>query len=311
MTRLPPLQEKGTAEDVDVLTNVPDDDEKGPLGLNTLYEPRDATPIAEIVFIHGLGGGSRKTWSKSPDGRHYWPKTWLSADPDFRDTRIHSFGYNADWGRPKQSVMNIHGFAEALLCELKNHPSIRRGTAGIILVAHSMGGCVAKKMYLLARQDPSSAELASRIRAMYFLATPHRGSDLAEALQNLLLVTLGSKPYVGDLLPNSAALAEINDAFRHHAHDLRLWSFYETAPLRIGLMNKLIVDKFSATLGFPGEEICPMEAADHRQVCKFDADTDPNYKRLRNALSTSLDTIRSSSESNSICVVCWRQYIDK
>ncbi|TRX97656.1 hypothetical protein FHL15_001411 [Xylaria flabelliformis] len=269
-------------------------DEKGPLGLNTLHEPQEATPVIDIVFVHGLGGGSRKTWSRTVDPLHFWPKAWLPEDVDFRDVRIHSFGYNADWGERRQSILNIHDFAQSLLGEIKNNPSIRRDNTKLILVGHSMGGCVAKKAYILARQDITCKALAERIHSMFFLGTPHRGSDLAGILHSILMVAWGTKPFVNDLLPNCSILAEINDTFRHYAADLRLWSFYETLPVKMMFASKLVVEKYSATLGYGNEEISSMDA-DHRHVCKFDNATDPNYRKLRNALTTAIDMIKAES----------------
>lgn len=278
-------------------SDVPDE-ERGPLGLTTLYAPKALTsPVSEMVFIHGSGGGSRKTWSYSPDPRHYWPQSWLPADNDFNDVCIHTFGYKADWSERRPSVLDIHSFAQSLLGALRNHPGIRRTSSRIILVGHSMGGCVAKKVYILARQDPTAANLAERVHSIFFLATPHRGSDMASTLKNILAVAWGKKPYVADLTPNSASLTSINDAFRYCALGLHLWSFYETLPLRsTGAINRMVVEPHSATLGYPNEEIASLDA-DHRQVCKFDTPADPNYKILRNALLTAVDLIRAARES--------------
>lgn len=96
------------------------------------------------------------------------------------------------------------------------------------------------------------------------------------------------KPYVSDLVRNSSSIAAINDAFRHYMDDLQLWSFYETLPTTIGI----IVDKQSATLACKHERVMLLNA-DHRGVCKFDSQSDPNYRTLRNALVSTLDTIIS------------------
>ncbi|KAL1880559.1 hypothetical protein VTK73DRAFT_5572 [Phialemonium thermophilum] len=271
-----------------------DDDLKGPLGLVTLYDP--PSPLiatAELVFIHGLGGGSRKSWSYSSDPHHFWPQAWLPVDPAFRDVRVHSFGYAADWGERRQSTLNIHDFGQMLLGSLRNHPTIRREATRIILVGHSMGGCVAKKAYVMAREDPTCKDFAARVRAMFFLATPHRGSDMAATLENILTATWGRKPFVSDLVPNSTTLSMLNDSFRHFAPDLHLWSFYEARPHRSAVAARIVVDRHSATLGYPNEEVTAMNA-DHRRVCKFESPNDPNYQMLRNALHTALDMIRDT-----------------
>jgi pimeloyl-ACP methyl ester carboxylesterase len=271
-------------------------DVRGPLGISTLHESKDETCLVDIVFIHGLSGGSRKTWSAAPTEEMYWPKSWLPRDPDFREARIHAYGYDSNWGTRTRSILNIHDFAQSLLAGLKSHPAIRRGNTRIILVGHSMGGCVAKKTLMLAHENPLYEELASRFHSIFFLGTPHRGSNMAGILRNILQLTRGSgsKPYVDDLVPNSATLVEMNHEFRAYSDDLHLWSFFETLPMH-GLGRGLVVDKYSATLGFRNEEVSFMDA-DHRNVCKFRDEKDPNYQKLRNALSSAVSMIKNGGK---------------
>lgn len=149
-----------------------------------------------------------------------------------------------------------------------------------------------EQAYILACQDPVFKDLASRFHSMYFLATPHRGSDLARTLGNILKVTYGQKQYVNELEPSSGLLLRINDSFRHHSEDLQLWSFYETVESSLIVSNALVVDKASATMAYAHERIALLNA-DHRGVCKFDDPSDSNYKTLRNAFSTTVDSITS------------------
>jgi hypothetical protein len=99
---------------------------KGSLGLNLLFAPPE--PIVDFVFVHGLGGGSRKTWSKGQDPTLFWPKEWLSRDPEFKQVRLHSFGYDADWAERRESILDIYGFGKNLLAALQSSPFIRRGS---------------------------------------------------------------------------------------------------------------------------------------------------------------------------------------
>ena len=101
------------------------EDGKGPFGLSTLFDP-DTPAIADLVFVHGLGGGSKSTWTKSNDPSLYWPKEWLPKDPDFQDVRIHSFGYNSNWG--DESILNVHDFSKALLWSIQDCPLIPQNT---------------------------------------------------------------------------------------------------------------------------------------------------------------------------------------
>lgn len=101
----------------------PRGDLKGPLGLNLLHAPPE--PLVDLIFVHGLGGGSKKTWSKTTDPYHYWPKEWLPRDPSFENVRIYSFGYVADWSEMKNSVLEISDFAQSLLGEINDNPEMR------------------------------------------------------------------------------------------------------------------------------------------------------------------------------------------
>ena len=70
---------------------------------------------------------------------------------------------------------------------------------------------------------------------MVFLATPHRGTDLAKLLNRMLFVSFQSpKDFIVDLRRSSAALEEINEQFRHVAPKLSIFSFYETLPTHVG-----------------------------------------------------------------------------
>ncbi|KAI0813427.1 NACHT and WD domain protein [Xylaria sp. FL0064] len=159
-----------------------------------------------------------------------------------------------------------------------------------------MGGLVIKKAYILARQDTTYEKLSNRICAMYFLATPHKGSDSARLLKNILQAAALSRDYVGDLEKGSAALRSINDQFRQYSRDISLWSFYETEKFNIRVFNVLIVDPDSATLGYPEEKQIPMNA-DHRSICKFAAPSDPNYIVLRDALAVTVSAVAGLIDS--------------
>jgi WD40 repeat protein len=265
------------------------DEIRGPDGLTVLHEP--AEPLIDFVFVHGLRGGSRKTWSKSPNPAHFWPKEWLPLESSFRNVRILTFGYNSDWGEIKGSSVTIHDFGQALLAELYNSPCTggSENDTPIVFVAHSMGGIVVKKVLILAKQDPNYSRMAARIHTMIFLATPHRGAPSAQRLGNVLQLSGGSKSYVENLIPNSEAIHTINDQFRHVYQSVKLWSFFETVKTSLGL----IVEKDSAILGLPGERIQLLNA-DHRHVCKFEDPSDPNYISLRNAFASTVTSIENT-----------------
>ncbi|KAK4455146.1 hypothetical protein QBC34DRAFT_391684 [Podospora aff. communis PSN243] len=264
------------------------DDPKGPLGLNLLHSPSE--PQIDLVFVHGLGGGSRKTWSKTQQRSHYWPQEWLSKDPAFKNVRIHSYGYDSDYLKGRNDCLNVHHFGKSFLGALSTSPCLAANSRTfIVALGHSMGGLVIKKAYILASQDETHKTLAGRFAAVYFLATPHRGADSASTLKNILRVSY-DRAYVADLERNSTTVQVINDEFRHFSADLELWSFYETQTMKY--FSSPIVDPESAILGYREERQIPMNA-DHRSICKFDSPSDVNYETVRNALASTVASIEA------------------
>ena len=97
-----------------------------------------------------------------------------------------------------------------------------------------MGGLVVKRAYILAklpRQQAGFASIASRVQAMLFLATPHRGADDASLLSKILSLPLvGTKPFIADLQRNSHATQSINDEFPALCQDLQLFLSMKLYP---------------------------------------------------------------------------------
>lgn len=93
---------------------------RDPLGLNLLYRPADRVPKADIIFVHGLGGTSRSTWSKDRDPDLFWPLMFLPLERDICDMRIFTYGYNAEVLKSSgRSTTTILDFAKNLLYDLR------------------------------------------------------------------------------------------------------------------------------------------------------------------------------------------------
>lgn len=149
-----------------------------------------------------------------------------------------------------------------------------------------------KKAYILAQQFPEFKSIADRVHTIFFLATPHRGADLAALLTRIFHIAHGARPFVQDLHRNSLATQSINDEFPHHCRELQLFSFYETLPTNYVVGKGLVVDKDLAILGYPNERTAYMHA-NHRDICKYSDTSDPNYQTVRNALVSVIDGFRS------------------
>ena len=264
---------------------------KGPLNLRVVYEPPD-DPIAELIFIHGLGGGSRKTWAKDEDPQLFWPGQWLPRDEEFQDVRILTFGYDADWD--KESILNIHDFGRSLLYAIKDYPdSSKTQQHPIIFVCHSLGGLVAKKAFNMSNSLKGYEEIAQRIRVIFFLGCPHDGSNLADRLSLIirLLPNFTTRPFLNDLQTDSIFIQTINEEFPQYSGELELHSFYETDVMNLGFKKTHIVPKNSAVLGWPNESRNYLKRI-HREIVKFRNEDDVNYRSLRNALASSLRRFR-------------------
>lgn len=203
--------------------------------------------LADLVFVHGLGGGSTKTWCHSNNVDLFWPGEWLPCDTAFEGVRIHSFGYNANWTSLHRSPLDVHAFGQSLTEELVNSPRIKQTDTAIILVGHSMGGLVIKKACILAKTTQDFSNVAERLHSFYFLGTPHRGSNLAATLKNILRILGTQRQYVNGLQVKSELIRVLNDEFRMHYQGIELHTFYETKPMPPPL--GIIVDMESATLG--------------------------------------------------------------
>lgn len=89
-----------------------------PLGLHVIYDPPSDRAV-DIVFVHGLGGTSRLSWSWNRDLSLFWPQEWLPLEPGLEEARILTFGYNANFLSPAKDLFNIPDFAKDLLVQLK------------------------------------------------------------------------------------------------------------------------------------------------------------------------------------------------
>jgi hypothetical protein len=97
---------------------------KGPIGLTTLYDPKE-NAVVDLIFVHGLNGGSQSTWTKNGNPALFWPREWLPNDAAFRDVRIHTFGYAS--GLNRESVLHVPDFARSLLGAIHDSPTMRSG----------------------------------------------------------------------------------------------------------------------------------------------------------------------------------------
>ncbi|KAI8635320.1 hypothetical protein F5Y19DRAFT_7290 [Xylariaceae sp. FL1651] len=259
-----------------------------PLGLTLVHTLPN--PVVDLIFVHGLGGSSRGTWSWKHDTSNFWP-LWLRNDSELSRARVFTYGYDAGFTGP-YTTSSILDFAKDLLLRINTWsgddgiPTPPPGQLPIVFVAHSMGGLVVKRAYIIGKTDPNFNNIVASIAGIVFLATPHKGSQLAQTLNSILRTspTSSTKTYVAELEKNSSSLQDINEQFRNLCGTLELVSFYETAKTSLGAgIKRLIVEKESAVLEYPGETSCAL-VADHHNMAKFQSPLDANFTNVRNVL---------------------------
>ncbi|KAH8646721.1 NACHT and WD domain protein [Xylariales sp. PMI_506] len=257
------------------------------LGLSLVHAVPE--PLADLIFVHGLGGASWRTWSWQRDPRNFWP-SWLGEEAELFRTRIFTFGYNADLAG-QENPSNILDFARELLFQMKTYSGTK-----------SMNNESIGQAYIIGKSDQQYAGIVDKIHAMLFLATPHRGSAYAGILNNVLRSSpgLSSKTYVSELEKTSTSLQDINEQFRNMCGSLQLVSLYETQKTAVALgIKKMIVSSDSAILGYP-TEISSSLNADHHGVCKFSGANDPNYELVRNVLRMFMRKLKPLSMQSEI-----------
>ena len=105
-----------------------------PYGLSLVYKTAESN--VDLIFVHGLDGSSLKTWSWNRDIDYFWP-LWLPGDPALLDSRIFTFGYNANLRGPS-TTSNIIDFAKDLLLRILTFSGQYEPLPPIGTVSHSL-----------------------------------------------------------------------------------------------------------------------------------------------------------------------------
>jgi hypothetical protein len=165
--------------------------------------------VADVVFVHGLDGDARSTWTtpKLKDG--FWPE-WLGADlPDVGIWSIEYAVKSSSWAGYSMALVER---ARSLLDLLVGNGI---GDRAIIFIAHSFGGLVVKQL-LRAATDSASAswnEIAAQTCGIAFLATPQFGSRLANWVRRIPFY-FGTVT-VSELEEHSPQLKDLGSWFRN------------------------------------------------------------------------------------------------
>lgn len=238
--------------------------------------------MTSIVFVHGLQGHPRDTWTYHPSSpkkglsrilghRHskhkeedneaqgdvFWPEDLLKED--ISNARIMTFGYNTVVQKGTQAVNqgNLFSHAKNLLYDLEGKRR-KTPTRPLIFIAHSLGGILVKEVLRRAESDPDDKikRIFFSTIGIFFFGTPHRGSkEWATTAQVAIRIVnniglIANPKIIQALLPDSESLELCRETFAsqwsNRKDTITVRSFQESKGLTgigIGGMNKLVCPK--------------------------------------------------------------------
>lgn len=127
---------------------------------------RDKTNDRVIVFVHGVLGDARATWTAANGA--YWPALLL-GDETFKDFDIYVYDYPSPLFAVSYSIDELADNLRLLL----DSASVFDLHREVLFVCHSMGGLIVRAFLLKYQQ------FAPKVQMIYFLSTPTTGSELA------------------------------------------------------------------------------------------------------------------------------------
>ena len=216
------------------------------------------SPVVDVVFVHGLTGDAKNTWSNGAlEG--FWP-SWLQSE--LSNISVYSLGYPS-------SLLGMNVKKEMDLFErtsnvLERFAGYGIGTRPIVFVAHSLGGILVK---MILRKSKESDHLewwrvAESTKLVFFLATPHLGSELA----NIGKVIPFTSKHISLLANKVGFLEDLNENYRAYANDrkdLTTVAYYEKHAIK----GFIVVSRESANPGVVGATPIAVDK-NHIDICK-------------------------------------------
>ncbi|KAK0750309.1 Alpha/Beta hydrolase protein [Schizothecium vesticola] len=270
-------------------------------GIQELYRPPEGQETEiDIVAVHGLGGGVRRTWT-ARQNKVCWLEDAEFLPKYIKNARILAWGYNASYSsltgeNPSQN--RIHDHAHTLVANLAADRRLNgTSTKPIIFLCHSLGGIIVKRALSYAQTRTAHKVSNDRLiftctYAVLFFGTPHHGTSWANYLTRIkqLGAPAGMKKsdLLGALRLESETLQNITDYFVALLPHLRVYFFWEQEPTTVQLARGAVVRDFVV----PKESAAPLHdnteragiAADHRGMVKFETPQAQGFRLVIDAL---------------------------
>ncbi len=237
-----------------------------------------------IVFVHGLGGVIDETWGRFPE---------FLIDDKSIDYNVIQYGYNSPhiFKQFYKSAPTILSIANGLLTDLKHRCDLDNDD--IILVGHSMGGLVIKRLLLRLK----TKKLNHKIRKICFFDVPHEGSGLANAGKYIGLFNRHLKT----LTINNSELDDLNEQWVDNELDKAF------DILSVIDANETVVSSMSSKSIFRNHGIETINDVNHSTIVKPVSENDTVVLVLKDFIKSSR-TINKYSNRASVSYNEWLRH---
>ncbi|MCV2362182.1 TIR domain-containing protein [Paucibacter sp. DJ1R-11] len=232
----------------------------------------------DVIFLHGLQGDAKKTWSTGLISSKFWPE-WIAQDSKLSVWSVDYPTLVTDWtGEHKLTLPQL---ANSIAFALRQQGI---GERPLVFVAHSMGGLVAKEMIAQGRfPDRYAQPLRTACASVVFFGTPHWGADVVQRLADWAGESIDIKQtHLYELRRGSPYLENLNKAFGYWLNTDKsctgVLAFRETQPY----LGQMVVPKDSADPAL-GDlvQVVDLAGEDHVSMCKVKDENDDRVRQLR------------------------------
>lgn len=195
--------------------------------MQSRYIRKEARNRGVIVFVHGLMGDSKATWTNAKTGA-YWPDL-LTKDAAFDGFDVYVYEYDS----PKLSTSYSPDEIAENMRLLFDSDGVSKHQS-IVFLTHSLGGIVTRAYLKKYRRT------AQRVRFIYFFSTPTTGAEIAR-----LGALISKNPQFYKLRPmtSESYLADLQRDWMDAQFSFPSYCAYEKQPT----MGQLIVEQQSAS----------------------------------------------------------------
>ncbi len=259
------------------------------------FEMTELIPVAtwdgpsklNVVFVHGLGGHPYETWRSENESGSFWPK-WLAED--IGGLNVFTLSYEAPATKWLGGSMPLEDRAASFWACLRSEPRILNTPT--VFICHSLGGLIVKRLMvnlsIRRGNDPDAAAFLDHVRRVFFIATPHTGSDVASLASRIGYLIWPSR-MTRVMVANSPTLRHLNLSFRalslERETSLKCHSYYETRDT--SEFRVVAEDSSDPGLAHTIDPI-PLDA-NHISITKLHSRNDLLYKDISNWIRKDID----------------------